>query len=457
MITEGKRMGLTGLEIFKLLPQTNCRDCGFPTCLAFAMKLAAKQVEPGLCPTLSAEASAILSASASPPVVKVEMGPGSDAVTVGEETVLFRHEKTFVHHTAFVPVVRDSLTDEELMAAVQRIEQCRYERAGETLRIDMIGIECDSGNPSRFEAAIETITGAASLPLVLCSEDVDVLDRGLARAGRNRPLVYRAAPVNCEPVLKLAAHYRVPVVLGGFQGYSGLEDAVGRADAAGVGALVLECPRGGELADDLRFLTAIRRWAIEERRKEYGFPTLVTLRGDSREEDAARAALATCRYGSIVLFRDFELWEMFPLLALRQNIYTDPQKPLQVDAKVYEIGEPGERAPLFVTTNFSLTYFVVSTEMEGSGIPSYLLVVDAEGMSVLTAWSAGKFTAEIIAGALRKSGIESRIAHRSLILPGHVSMLSGEVEDQLPGWKIIVGPQEAIAIPAFLKELRCNE
>ena len=443
---------MTGLDIFKLLPQTNCRDCGFPTCLAFAMKLVAKQVEPGLCPTLSEEARAILSASASPPVVKVEMGLGNDTVTVGEETVLFRHEKTFVHHTAFVPVVPDSLTEEELVAEVKRIGQCRYERAGETLRIDMIGISCDSGDPARFEKAIETIAGAGPLPLVLCSEDVDVLDRGLALAGRNRPLLYRATPSNCEPVLKLAAHYRVPLVLGGFQGYRDLEDAVSRAKNEGVEELVLECPPGGP-AEDLHFLTVIRRWAIEERRKEYGYPTLVTLRGDSREEDAARAALATCKYGSIVLFRDFEFWEMFPLLALRQNIYTDPRKPLQVDAKVYEIGEPEEGAPLFVTTNFSLTYFVVSTEIEGSGIPSYLLVVDAEGMSVLTAWSAGKFTAEIIAGALKKSGIESRIDHRSLIIPGYVSMLSGEIEDQLPGWKIIVGPQEAIAIPAFLKEV----
>jgi acetyl-CoA decarbonylase/synthase complex subunit gamma len=441
-------MALSGLQIYKLLPQTNCKECGFPTCLAFAMKLAQKGTELAKCPYVTDETRAALDAAAAPPIRLVTVGSGERAFAVGNETVMFRHEKTFVHETALVVRVRDD--DPDLAERAARAAGYTVERVGMSLRLNGVLIDNGSGDAATFARAVETVRAAGpGAPLVLGSEDPAAIEAALAVAGGERPLIHGATPANWQAMAALAAGPGCPLtVRAGSLG--DLAELTTRLAAAGVEDLVLD-PSSEGLGDGLARATMLRRLALKKNERAVGYPVIVSAgRGDVIDE-AAHGAVAIAKYASIVVLDHADAALFYPLITLRQNVYTDPQKPIQVEPRLYQVGAPDAASPLLITTNFSLTYFSVSGEVEASGRPCWLLVADADGQSVLTSWAAGKFDAVKIAKTVKESGVEQQLSHHRLVIPGHVASLSGECEEELPGWEIMVGPRDAVDLPNYLK------
>jgi|DewCreStandDraft_1066081.scaffolds.fasta_scaffold02675_4 acetyl-CoA decarbonylase/synthase complex subunit gamma len=451
-------MALSGLEIYKLLPagsknpavkaHANCKECGFPTCLAFAMKLAQKQAELAQCPYVEEESKALLEASAAPPIRLITLSADGRRLEVGNETVLFRHEKTFFHPPGLFVRVKDTQSDAvDLATAVDRYA---VDYVGRSLTLDGVAIEAAGGD---FAATVAAIRTATSLNLILLSADPATAEAGLqAGAHGGAPLqghgclLWAANPDNWEAMAKLAAHYRVPLVVTAAPGDLGALAALAdQVKGAGVEDLVLD-PGTRGYADSLAAFTQLRRLALKKNERRVGYPILA-FAGD----DPILAGQHIAKYAGFIILDRFSPAVAYPLLVLRANIFTDPQKPIQVQPGVYEINNPGPHDPLMVTTNFSITYFAVANEVESSGLPGWLLVVDAEGMSVLTAWAAGKFDAERIAKSVQSTRIAERLNHKRLIIPGQVAVLLGELEEELPGWEINVGPKEAVDLPNYLK------
>ncbi|NLF02319.1 MAG: acetyl-CoA decarbonylase/synthase complex subunit gamma [Anaerolineales bacterium] len=446
-------MALSGIQIYKLLPQTNCKDCGFPTCLAFAMKLAAKQADLAACPHVSDEAREQLAESAAPPVRLVTLSSNGRAVKVGNETVLFRHEKTFFNPTGLFIRLRDSSPLDDLRAQAQEIAHYAVDYVGMKLGVDGLALEA-TGDGETFAAAAKAVLEAASMPLILIAEDPDVMAKGLEAAEGARPLIYGATVDNWEPFAELAKKHGAPMAVRG-SSLSTLAATTDKIKAAGVEDIVLD-PGVRDLHSMLVTNTLIRRMALKKTFRPLGFP-IINFPGEFAEGPGMETVAATqaiSKYGGFVVLERFSPATVYPLLVLRTNIFTDPQQPIQVQPGIYEINNPQADSPVMVTTNFSITYFSVANEVDGSGLPGWLLVADAEGMSVLTAWAAGKFDAERIGKAVKSTGIADKVNHRKLIIPGHVSVLLGELEEELPGWQIQVGPREAVDLPAYLKVWR---
>ena len=450
-------MALTGLQIYKLLPQTNCKECGYPTCLAFAMKLAQKGAELDACPYVSDEARAALAAAAAPPIHLVDVGAGERRFEVGNEVAMFRHEKTFYHQPGLV--VRVSSDDPALatLAADVAADVAAYEieRVGMKLTLDGLAIDDAGGGAAAFAAAATAARAAApGLPLVLLSGDPAAIEAALGAAGggaADKPLVGPATAGNVQEMAGLAKQHGCPLLIAATDGDLGaLDDLSGQARGAGVEDLVLD-PGAQSLAGDLAAFTQLRRLALKKSQRSLGHPILAKARASSPLGELARAAQAIAKYAGVIVLDSFDPAAAYALLTLRQNVYTDPQKPIQVEPKLYEVGAVTPDSPLLITTNFSLTYFTVSGEVEGGGTPAHLLVADADGQSVLTSWAAGKFDAEKIAKTVKQSGVENALNHKKLVIPGHVASLSGEIEEELPGWQILVGPREAVDIPSYLK------
>jgi acetyl-CoA decarbonylase/synthase complex subunit gamma len=444
-------MPLTALDIYKHLPKTNCGDCGVPTCLAFAMKLAGKQAQLTDCPHISQQAKETLESSAQPPMRLVTIGAGEKAIQIGNETELFRHEKRFYHETAYCVPIDDDLDESQISARLQTLKTLEFERVGKMLGPDLVAIRSKSGDPKRFVEAVKVVRGATQLPLVLMSDDPAVIEAGLQVTLDSKPLIYRATSSNFDAMSKLAKDKGLPLVVFG-EGLDQVVELSEKAKAAGLQDVVLDADFGSaQLHDMLRDLTTIRRMAIKKNFRPLGFPTLVTMKGGS-DEDMLRAALATMKYASIVITDGVAPYQMFPLVTLRQNIYTDPQKPIQVKPGIYEINGPTEKSPLLVTTNFSLTYFIVSGDVDSSKIPSHLMVVDSEGLSVMTAFAADKFNADLVVKFLDELKAKEKVTHNTIVIPGIVSMMSGKLKEK-SGWDVIVGPRDSSALPKFLKEL----
>lgn len=441
-------MALTGLEIYKQLPKTNCKDCGFPTCLAFAMKLAQKGTELSKCPHVTDETRAALDAAAAPPIRLVGVGVGERRFEVGNETVLFRHEKKFYHQPGLVVRLRDD--DPQLAALAKQVDGYAVERVGITLRLDGIALENHSGDAASFAKAVKTVRSASTLPLLLLSEDPAAMEAALTIAGQDKPLLHAATHENWQAMADLAKKYGCPLAVRDAGGLGDLADLTQRLGGAGVEDLVLDAGTRG-LSDNLAAFTQLRRLALKKNFRPLGFPIIAFAGAEAIEQEAVLAAEAIAKYAGIVVLDHSEPCLVYPLITLRQNIYTDPQKPIQVEPRLYEVGSPTADSPLLITTNFSLTFFSVSGEVEGSGKPCWLLVADADGQSVLTSWAAGKFDAEKIAKTVKESGVETKLSHKKLVIPGHVASLSGETEEELPGWTILVGPREATDIPTYIK------
>jgi len=438
-------MALSGIQIYKLLPQTNCKECGFPTCLAFAMKLAAKQVELSTCPYVSESSKAQLAESAAPPIRMITLKSDGYEVKAGNEVVLFRHEKTFYQRPGLFIKVLDSDPVEAIRAKVAAADAYTVNYVGIDLTVAGFAVEDKSGKPEAFADAVKAVRSASKRPLILISRAPAVIEAGLkALAGGETPLIHAADASNWEAMADLAKQYKAALALVTPK----VDEVVELADkikAKGVEDIVLD-PGASDLGALLTFNTLIRRLALKKNFRAVGYP-IITF-----PKDLAAATQAVEKYAGFVVLEDFSPAMVYPLLVLRENIYTDPQKPIQVLPGVYEINSPKADSAVLVTTNFSITYFSVANEVEGSGLPAWLLVCDAEGMSVLTAWAAGKFDAERIAKSVKESGLGEKVLPKRVILPGHVAVLSGELEEELPGWQIRVGPREAVDIPKFLKE-----
>ena len=418
-------MALSGLEIYKLLPQTNCKECGFPTCLAFAMKLAQKGTELSKCPYVTDETRASLDAAAAPPIRLVTVGTGERAFEIGNEVVLFRHEKTFYHQPGLMVRLRSD--DPELAAKAKAVHEYAVERVGLTLQLDGVALEHAGGDAAAFAAAATAVAGAGDAPLALLTDDPAALAAAAAAVAARKPLLGVATAATAAAMAAVAKEHGCPLVVRGDGDLDSVAALIEAAKGAGVEDLVLD-PGASSPAASLALATQLRRLAIKKNRRAVGFPLIAfagagTARGAGRRSPRRRSPSTPASSSSTAPTRP----SSYPLLTLRQNVYTDPQKPIQVEPKLYEVGAVGPDSPLLVTTNFSLTYFTVSGEVEGSGVPSYLLVADADGQSVLTSWAAGKFDAEKIAKTVQASGVADLLSHKKLVIPGHVAGLSGEV------------------------------
>jgi acetyl-CoA decarbonylase/synthase, CODH/ACS complex subunit gamma len=446
-------MALSGIAIYKMLPQTNCKECGHPTCLAFAMKLAARQAELSDCPYVSDEAKAQLDNASAPPIRLISVGSDGRKLEVGNETVVFRHEKTFVHQPGLFLRLPADMADSDFEAKLQQVTDYKIERVGQTLRPDGVAIE--AGASAEDFAARVGRAAEKGLALILVTSDPVAMEAGLTAAGPARPLAYCADADNWQQMAAVAKAHSVPLAVRVPDGDLGaLAELTEQITKQGVEDLVLD-PGTRGWADSLGVLVRLRRAAIKKNFRALGYP-VITFAGegvDSPEEEAMLATQFIDRYAGFIVLDNFDPAAIYSLLTLRQNIYTDPQKPIQVSPGLYPMGEPGLESPLLVTTNFSLTYFSVAGEVEGSGRPAWLLVADSEGMSVLTAWAAGKFDAASIAKAVKTTGVADKIGHRRIIIPGAVAGISGELEEELSGWQVLVGPREAIGIPSFLRQV----
>ncbi len=443
-------MALTGVEIFKLLPKTNCKKCGFPTCLAFAMKLAQRQVTLDACPDVSDEAKRILGEASAPPVRPITIGAGDKAVKMGEETVLFRHEKKFVNPNVFALEIKDTEPDDVVEGKINDLLTSEINRVGQLLRIDAFCLTGASGDAGSLEGLAKRVAEKApDVPVIISTEDPEAAEAALKVFSGKKAVLYGATEANAEKMAALAKANGA--VLGvRAEGLEPLTALTEKVKSLGVEDLVIDS--GARRAREiLEHNTFIRRAAVKKNFKPLGYPVINFVQRDDPTMEALIAGLGVAKYASIVVISSAEKWKNLALFTLRQNIYTDPQVPMQVEQKIYKIGEPTEESPLLITTNFSLTYFIVSGEVENSRVPAHLAVMDCEGLSVLTAWAAGKFTGAKIANFIKESGVEKEIKHRELIIPGYVAILSGAIEEKLEGWKVTVGPREANALPSFLR------
>ena len=443
-------MALTGIQIFKLLPKTNCGECGVPTCLAFAMGLAAGKAELSACPYVSEEAKAQLSEASAPPIRVVTIGTGDRALKVGGETVMFRHEKRFESPPGFAITISDTMDEAEVSARLERFK-LQYERVGLILRPELVALKADSGDASKFEALVSKVVQNSDAGLILLSDNPDILKAGLKACSDRKPLIYAVNKDNLEAVVELAKSSSCSVAAKG----SNLEEVselTNRLTEAGIKDIVIDSgSRTVRQAFEDQII--IRSAALNKKFRPLGFPTICfpAEMTDDPMKEAVIASMFVAKYGGIIVLSDFRGESLFPLLVARMNIYTDPQRPLATTEGIYEIGGPDENSPVLLTSNFSLTYFIVSGEIENSKMPSWLLVKDTEGLSVMTAWAAGKFVADTIAPFVKKCGIEDRIKHHKLLIPGYLAAESGGLEEELAGWEILVGPREGAHIPAYLK------
>jgi len=441
-------MALTGLQIQKLLPGTNCKECGSNTCLAFAMKLAAKKADLSECPYASEEAKRVLGEATEPPVRAVALGAKGDMVT-GEETVLYRHEKTFVHPTLFAVTIRDTDDDAAVAAAVAHIKNYRFERVGETFEIDMAALVQKGNDGARFISLAEKITKETGKPLVLGSSDAAVLKEASRKIKGTRSVICAPTAASADLLLAAAKEDGHALAVTG----TTLDELFSIAQKIRDGGFlnVLLHFTTHSLAEQFQTNAIARTAAIKGAVKPLGFPFLRFVDTGSGLDDTVAAVTEIVKYGGIMALPGFDAAQVAALMTLRLNIFTDPQKPIQVEPNIYPIGEPTSESPFFVTTNFSLTYFVVSGEIENSGKSAWLVVPECEGMSVLTAWAAGKFNAEKIAAFMKERNADAMVSKKRLVIPGYVAQLSGELEESLPGWEILVGPQEAADIESFVK------
>lgn len=443
-------MPLTGIEIFKLLPKTNCGKCGVPTCLAFAMQLAAGKADLSSCVSVSEEAKAKLSEASAPPIRPLTIGTGDRAVKIGGETVMFRHEKRFENPPGLAILISDTMADDEIGNRLNRLNQLQYERVGLNLRPEMAAIRNDSGEPDKLASVAGKVKEQSDCSMILMSSNVEALAAALKVCADRKPLIYAATKDNAEKVGSLAKENSCAVAVKG----NDLEEAAALTDQLsqmGLKDIVIDSgARSTKKAFEDQIF--IRRGALGKIRS-LGYPTIMLPceMTDDPMKEALIASMFIAKYAGILVMSDFQGHSLFPLLVERLNIYTDPQKPLATKEGIYEIGSPNENSPVLVTSNFSLTYFIVSGEIENSKVPTYLLVKDTEGLSVMTAWAAGKFVADAIAPFIKKSGIADKIAHHTLVIPGYAAQESGGLEEELSGWKIEVGPREATHIPAYLK------
>lgn len=448
-------MALTGIQIFKLLPKTNCGECGVPTCLAFAMNLASGKAELEKCPYVSEEAKETLASESAPPIRPLTIGTGDYAVKLGGETVMFRHEKTFVNPPGFAAVVGTDENDASVSGKIERFRQCQFDRVGLKLRPELFAVRDAGGDAGKFQGLAKKISDETGGSLILMSGNVDALKAAAGALKEKKPLIYAADASNADALGALAKEVACPLAV---KGDGSLESVIALTEKlSGMGVKDLVIDTGSrELKKVFEEQILIRRSALKDRFRPLGYPTMIVaneMAGDLMEETVIAAAFVA-KYGALMVMSDFQPHSVFPLLLERLNIYTDPQRPMTAEQGIYPINNPDENSPVLVTCNFSLTFFIVSGEIESSRVPSWLCVQDTEGLSVMTAWAAGKFSGESVGTFINKCGIKDKVKHKSIIIPGYAAGISGELEEELGGWNVVVGPREASQISKFLRAFK---
>ena len=445
-------MALTGIEIFKLLAKTNCKECGFPTCLAFAMALASGKAELDACPYVSDEVREKLAEASAPPIRPVKIAMKDAVKTVGGETVMFRHEKTFFNPTIIAGLLTTAMSDAEVDGKIATFNKLQFERVGINLRPEMLVVKEVNGDAGRFAALAKKVADQSDAAILLCSEKPEAV-KGAAEAVKDRkPVLGVATPDNADAMGTLAKEMGLPLIAKA-AGYDALADLATKLTGMGLKDLIIDTG-SRTLKQAFQDQVVLRRAALVPKFRPFGFPTITCPceMTDDPLKEVLYAAVFIAKYGGIVVLSDLQPHTVFPLLLERLNIYTDPQRPMIISPGIYEINNPAPDSIVAVTTNFALTYFIVSGEFEGSKVPTWLLIQDTEGLSVMTSWAAGKFSGESVAAHVKKCGIADKVKTRTIIIPGYAAGISGDLEEELPDWKVHIGPREASHIPAFLKK-----
>ena len=437
-------MGLTGLAIYKELPKKNCGECGVPTCLAFAMALAAGKETLDKCPYVTEEAKETLGSASAPPIKLIKIGVGEKEVQLGDETVLFRHDKTFFHPTGIGFTVGDN--DADFDAKIAKIDELQFDRVGQHYVVEFIAVKAASKDAATYAAAVEKAAAKKAVILMTCCPEA--AEAALAKIADQKPLLYAATADNYEAMTALAQKYSVPLAVYA-EGLEALDALVEKVHGLGYKELVLD-PGNRQTAQVVADMTQIRRLAIKKKHRPFGYPTIAFTSEEEALDEAMQAVAYVAKYASIVVMKNACKASLLPVLSWRQNVYTDPQKPVAVEPKLMEIGAVNDKSPLYITTNFSLSYYSVEGEVEASRIPSYIIPIDTDGTSVLTAWAAGKFGGEHIAAAMKEYGVDDKLSHRDVVIPGFVAVIAAKLKEE-SGWNVIVGPKESSGISAFAK------
>jgi acetyl-CoA decarbonylase/synthase complex subunit gamma len=458
---------LSPIEIYKYLPKTNCKECGETNCMAFAAKLVNKEATLQECLPLldpkQTETFSRLWALLKPPVKGVEIGSEDKKRKIGGEYVQYRHEFTYFNPTVIAIDVSDEMSDEEVEIRVKFVNEFTYQYIGMNLTLDMVAIRCTSNDPAKFEATVKKVAKLTGKPLVLCALDPAVMEQGLAAVEERRPLIYAATKNNWKEMADLALMYKCPLTASSPQDLNTLKSLAKTLKEYGVDDIVLD---PGTLWDDgttttVNNLTILRLKAINEGDEDLGYPLLGSpMVVWARQEDdhlvkewneAMLASVLVTRYTDIMILHSISGWSLLPLVFLRQNLYTDPRKPVAVEAGVRAFGDVNDMSPVFLTTNFALTYYTVASDIESAKLNCHVLVVDSEGMSVESAVAGRKLTADTIADAVKNFKLGDLVKHRHLVIPGRAARLSGEIQEAT-GWSVSVGPMDSSGIPKYLEE-----
>ena len=441
-------MAVKGLDIFKLSPKKNCKECGSPTCMAFCMKVAQGAVPITKCPYMSEEAVALLSEATAPPMKTIEVGTHK----LGGETVMMRHEKTLVNRNLFAATLATDMDDAAIDARIEGIKKVDYERIGEREMVECVFVH-DAGDIAKF---VELCKKAAALPdrtVIIDTKDVDTAKAAVEAIKDNKPILNGANKDNFAAMSEIAKAAGIVLGISG-KDLSELHDTVAELEKAGNKNLILDVT-APTIKETFANAVLVRRTAIKDGDRTFGYPSIVNLGvlcGHDEHLETALASMFVVKYGSIIVMDKIGYAEALPLYGLRQNIFTDPQKPMKVAPGIYPINGAGPDDPCALTVDFALTYFLVSGELERSKIPVNLLITDASGMSVLTAWAAGKFSSTSVKKFFDEFDIASKINNRTLIIPGKVAVMKGEIQDKLPEWNVVVGTREAVELVKFLRD-----
>ncbi|RPJ63567.1 MAG: acetyl-CoA decarbonylase/synthase complex subunit gamma [Dehalococcoidia bacterium] len=449
-------MAIKGTDIVKKLPEAgkkNCKECGLPTCFAFAMKLASGGISIDKCQYLAAEVRAELEDALAPPIKPVTIGAGPNAFVIGDEQVLFRHEKTFVHQPGLAVLVSDDEPEAVIDDKIKKLKELQFSWVGKTLKADMLAVRFKSGDRAKYEALLKKALAAIDCPLLLISDDTDALLAAHILCADRNPVLYPVTSANIDKVI--AAVKATPAVVAiKTDRVDDLVPLTLKLKESGIENIVMD-PGSRDLLSAVRDQTFIRRAALKQGFRPLGYPAIgfPCFMAPDVMSETVLASMFIIKYAGIIVLSHIDAHTLLPILAQRLNIYTDPRMPMSMEENIYPVNNPDADSPVLITSNWALTYFLVSSEVEASKVPAWLLVKEAGGLGILTAWAAGKFSGDSIVPFIKKSGIEGKVNHRHLIIPGRVARISGELKEGLPDWDIIIGPGDANEIPPYLPKL----
>ena len=444
-------MALTAMAIYKNLPKTNCGECNFPTCMAFAMQVAAKQKALTECPYLSEEAKGELSEGSAPPMKLVHVGPSDDSgFDIGQETVMFRHEEKFHHPPAIAITIPASLSDDEAAARLEQVQDAVFARVGQELKVKAAAVDVDGLAPDQAAARTKALAEKSRVPFIVMTENAPAMAGAVGAIADKKPLIYKATEGNADAMIKIAADTKCPLAAGS-ETLEKLADITTAARDKGIADIVLAFD-GKDTARRIRDITTARRAGLKKTFRALGYPSMVDVTHDDPGTETILASTFVAKYAGIIIINGVDGAELLPILTTVQNLYTDPQVPNTVEATLHEVGNVTEDSPVMFTTNFALTYFSVEGEVERSKVPAYIVVVETEGLGVLNAFAGDKLSADKVVKALEEQKVADKVKHRKLIIPGLLPAFRAEIEDASPWKEVIIGPERASGIPAFLTE-----